>query len=208
MMKLPVLNQNGEKVEELAWPEIFDVSVSSVVITLYHNFLRAAKRQPIANTKDRGEVSGGGKKPWKQKGTGNARAGSIRSPLWIGGGVTFGPRLERNFYQRQNSKVRRKAREMLLLDLTKDKKVVIVDKLEIENKTRRAVEVLNNLKVSGKIAVILKKGNLAFRNIAGVKVFTPARLDFIYLLAAEAVVISRQAFLELIQEKDKNEKDK
>ncbi len=107
----------------------------------------ANARKVIAHTKDRSEVSGGGRKPWRQKGTGRARHGSIRSPLWIGGGVTFGPTKERNFSQKINKKMKRKAIFMALTDRLQNNQLIILDKLELkESKTKEFVELVKNLK--------------------------------------------------------------
>ncbi len=106
----------------------------------------ANRRQVLAHTKDRGEVRGGGIKPWKQKGTGRARQGSIRSPLWVGGGVVFGPRNDRNFHQKINKKMKRKALLMCLSDRARDERIILLDKLELENfKTKKFLEILNKL---------------------------------------------------------------
>lgn len=201
-MKLAVLNQNGEKVSETAVPEIFTVSASSRNTTLYLNYLRAALRSPIANTLGRGEVSGGGRKPWRQKGTGNARAGSTRSPLWVGGGVTFGPTSERNFHLRMNQQARRSALLGLLSDLAQEKKVIIVDNISLKTaKTRDAVEILNKLGTEGKIALIITDEDvntgLSFRNIAGLKVMTPHHLDFLYLLGCNKVILTKAVLKQL-----------
>jgi large subunit ribosomal protein L4 len=199
-MKVAVYSKTGEKVKELALPKIFDVKFQPKNITRYFNYLRAAQRSPIANTKNRGEVSGGGRKPWRQKGTGNARVGSTRSPLWVGGGVTFGPTNERNFHQRINRKEKRQAILSLITEIAKNKKVIISDLEMAEPKTRKAVEILTKLNLSGKIAIIIPENKentwLAMRNIAGVKVMSPNMIDFIYLLAADNVVMTEDAFLE------------
>jgi len=201
-MKLPVYNQKGEKKADLTLSKTFDVEVGSKAATLYINYLRSALRFPVANTKNRGEVSGGGRKPWKQKGTGNARAGSSRSPLWVGGGVTFGPNNDQNFHKRINSREKRRVILGLIAELVRDKKVVVLDELKIETpKTKEAAEMLDILKAEGKISVILSKennkANLAFRNIAGVKVMSPSKLDMIYLTTSDKVVASKEAIKQL-----------
>ena len=132
-MKVAVLNQKGEKVEDLTLSKSFDVEVSAHSRTLYINYLRAALRSPIANTKDRSEVSGGGKKPWKQKGTGNARVGSSRSPLWVHGGVTFGPNNDQNFKIRINHKEKKKVFLGLIGDMVKNDKLVVLTDLNFQH---------------------------------------------------------------------------
>lgn len=201
-MKISVYNQQGEKKEDLTLSNIFDVEVGSKAATLYINYLRSALRFPIANTKNRGEVSGGGRKPWKQKGTGNARAGSSRSPLWVGGGVTFGPTNDRNFRKRLNSREKRRVILGLISELAKDNKMIVLDGIKEEiKKTKEAAEILDNLKAEGKISVILSKENgstyLSFRNIAGVKIMSPSKLDMIYLISSDKVVVSQEALKQL-----------
>lgn len=210
-MKISTYNQNGEKKEDLTMSNIFDVSVSPKAVTLYVNYLRAALRFPIANTKNRGEVSGGGKKPWKQKGTGNARVGSSRSPLWVGGGVTFGPTNDKNFHKRINSKEKRRVILGIIADLVKADKVAIIEDFESKTpKTKEAANLLRSIKAEGKISVIFCKedGNayLSFRNIAGVKTMSPSKLDMIFLMSSDKVIISKKAYgqlEEIFSEKDK-----
>lgn len=201
-MKIAVYNQAGEKKEDLTVSNIFDVEVGSKATTLYINYLRSALRFPVANTKNRGEVSGGGRKPWKQKGTGNARVGSSRSPLWVGGGVTFGPNNEQNFHKRINSREKRRVILGLIAELIRDKKVIVLDEVQVEAaKTKEAAKTLSNLKAEGKISLILSKENgnayLAFRNIAGVKLMTPSKLDMIYLTTSDKVITSKEAVTQL-----------
>ncbi len=201
-MKIEVYNQKGEKKGDLTLSKTFDVEVGSRAATLYINYLRSALRFPVANTKNRGEVSGGGRKPWKQKGTGNARAGSSRSPLWVGGGVTFGPNNEQNFHKRINSREKRRVILGLIAEIVRSDKFIALEELKIETpKTREAAEMLSSLKAEGKISVILSKengkANLAFRNIAGVKVMSPSKLDMIYLTTSDKVVASKEAVKQL-----------
>jgi large subunit ribosomal protein L4 len=158
-MNYPLYNQQGEKVKEVVLnPAIFEVVgnvglVHQVVVAQSNN-----SRQVLAHTKDRSEVSGGGIKPWKQKGTGRARHGSIRSPIWVGGGVTFGPTKDRNFTQKINKKMKRKALLMCLSDRAQDQSLVLVDSLDMEdNKTKNFVAVLENLKDVLKLKNITKK---------------------------------------------------
>ena len=114
LIKVNVYSQNGEKVKDMALSEsIFKVQAKHELIHQAMLAQMGNERQPIAHTKDRSEVRGGGAKPWRQKGTGRARAGSSRSPIWIGGGVTFGPTNERNFSKKINKKMRQKAMFMI-----------------------------------------------------------------------------------------------
>lgn len=201
-MKVAVYSQSGEKKEDLTLSEAFEVKASNATITLYINYLRNSLRAPIANTKDRGAVSGGGKKPYKQKGTGNARAGSSRSPLWVGGGVTFGPKSDQNWKTRINSKERKKVILGIVAEFLRDKKVLVVENLAIDApKTKKADEILNNIKASGKISVISvvddKHAAVSFRNIAGVHAMSPNRLDMINLISSNQLVFSKKALEEM-----------
>lgn len=200
-MKVAVLNQKGEKVEDLTLSKNFDVEVSAHSRTLYVNYLRSALRSPIANTKDRSEVSGGGKKPWKQKGTGNARVGSSRSPLWIHGGVTFGPNNDQNFKIRINHKEKKKIFLSIISEMVKNNKLVVLTDLKLSDpKTKDAFKILDNIKVEGKISVVISPSDenayLSFRNMSGVKPMKSSHLDAIHLMSSDKTVISKLALEE------------
>ncbi|MBI4653285.1 50S ribosomal protein L4 [Candidatus Kuenenbacteria bacterium] len=155
-MKISVYNQEGNEVgkQELN-PAIFDIKIKPEVIHQVVVSQMANARQVLAHTKTRSEVRGGGKKPWKQKGTGRARAGTIRSPLWKGGGIVFGPTKERNFSQKINKKMKRKALFMVLTDKTKSNLMIVLDKMHLtEGKTKEFLKVLNNL---NKLFPLIKK---------------------------------------------------
>ncbi len=127
-MELPIYSMQGEKVGTIALPEVlFNAPWRSDLVYQVTTAMQANARQNRANTKDRSEVSGGGKKPWKQKGTGQARHGSIRSPLWRHGGVTFGPRSERNYSEKINHKMRVGALVSVLSRKAKDGEIILVD---------------------------------------------------------------------------------
>lgn len=142
-----VYSQEGEKVKELALnPVIFGVEVTEELVHQTYVAQTANARVAIAHTKQRGEISGGGRKPWRQKGTGRARHGSSRSPLWVGGAVTFGPTKDRNFSQKINKKMKRKALFMCLSDKAKNDFLVVLDKLSLESaKTKDFISVLASL---------------------------------------------------------------
>ncbi len=157
-------------------------------------------RQTIAHAKDRGEVRGGGKKPWRQKGTGRARHGSIRSPLWVGGGVTFGPTKERNFSKKINKKMKRASFACVLSKKLKENNLKIVDSLNIENpKTKIVFSTINGLFGGKKTSVLLvpsaeNRGvRLAARNIEGVKAISPNALNVVDLLKHKNVVLDKNA---------------
>lgn len=149
MPQASIYNFNGEVVgKELLDDIIFNVPVKPEIVQQAVVAQQANSREVVAHTKDRSEVRGGGRKPWKQKGTGRARHGSIRSPLWAGGGVTFGPNNERNFSKKINKKVRKSALRMVLTDRAKNNAIYLVEDTIIpEKKTKSAHVLLKNLKL-------------------------------------------------------------
>lgn len=161
-METKIYNQTGKETGKTELPEsIFGLPwnadlVHQVVVSMQSN-----TRTPIAHTKDRSEVSGGGKKPWRQKGTGRARHGSTRSPIWIGGGVAHGPRNEKSYAKKINKKMRAKALFVVLSEKLRDGEVLFVDKLEIgEMKAKKAKEMLVSLSgVDGFSGITTKKKN-------------------------------------------------
>ncbi len=133
MPNTKIYNQKGETVGDLKLSgKIFNVKVNEALVHQAVVAQMANERQVLAHTKGRAEVRGGGKKPWKQKGTGRARAGSSRSPIWIGGGVTFGPTSSRNFSKKINKKMKQKAIFMALSDKVESGSLLALDKLEME----------------------------------------------------------------------------
>jgi len=159
-LELPVFDQEGKEVEKIKLPEqIFGLKVNSDLVKQAYEAQISQARIPYAHTKNRGEVRGGGKKPWRQKGTGRARHGSIRSPIWRGGGVTFGPRKERNFTKDINKKMRRAAILMVLSGKAADNEIVILDNLKIEQpKTKLMAGIVKSLK--SKVKNDIDKGGL------------------------------------------------
>jgi len=147
MTTVAIYNMIGEKVGEQALePKLFGVTVKPVVVHQVAVAQRSLSRTVLAHTKDRSDVSGGGRKPWQQKGTGRARHGSTRSPIWRGGGVTFGPTNERNFATKVNKRIRQQAMLMCLSDKAANEKITLVDQLELkEMKTRKLYNILQNL---------------------------------------------------------------
>ncbi len=198
MAKTQVFNQKGEKVKDLTlkdsvWNVEVNASVMKDAIVLAH----ASLRQGTASTKTRSEVSGGGRKPYKQKGTGNARQGSTRSPQWPGGGIVFGPK-PRNYDKKQNRKERRLALKSALTSKLKDKELVVVDSLAMEtNKTKDFNEMLKNLKVNGKAVVVYGEDNenlfLASRNNDKVAVLAADEINVLDLVAASYLLIDESS---------------
>lgn len=148
MLKIKLFNQNAEEAGELELnPKIFGVKINPVLVHQAMVAQMANERQVLAHTKGRGEVRGGGRKPWRQKGTGRARHGSSRSPIWKGGGVTFGPTKDRNFKLRINQKMKQKAIHMALSDKVISNNLLILDKLELaEFKTKILNQIINKLR--------------------------------------------------------------
>jgi len=177
MPKVALLNQTGKNVGDIELSDsVFNVEPNQQVLYEVVKAQRAAMRQGTHKTKGRSEVRGGGRKPWKQKGTGRARSGSTRSPIWVGGGTVFGP-TPRDYSLKVNRKVRRLALKTVLTLKVRDEAFKVLDTLSLESiKTKGMVEVLNNLDLSGKIMIILPEGNenvaKSARNIPGVVVTT------------------------------------
>lgn len=157
MAKISVLNIKGEAVGELNLnKEIFGIEPNNQAIFDAVQVYLSNSRQATAKTKTRDEVSGGGKKPWRQKGTGRARQGSTRSPQWRGGGTVFGPDGNQNFKIKMNRKERKLALRSALSLLVKENNLVVVDSIKLEKKsTKEMVKVMENLKVSGKVLFVI-----------------------------------------------------
>ena len=152
MLKVSVYNQKVEPVGEMKLSDkIFGVKTNAVLVHQAMVAQMGNERQVLAHTKGKGEVRGGGKKPWRQKGTGRARAGSSRSPIWRGGGVTFGPTKDRNFSKNINKKMRQKAMLMVLSDKVASGRLAVLDKLEAEEyKTKVFDKMLKGFEKIGK----------------------------------------------------------
>ncbi len=167
-MKQSVYNQKGEEVGKAELPaEIFDLALNKILVHQAVVAQMSNARKTIAHTKDRSERRGGGRKPWKQKGTGRARHGSIRSPIWRGGGISFGPTKERVFTKKINKKMKQKALFMALSSKVRDNEMILLDKLEIaEIKTKAMTDILNNLKnnlkkdLTKSVLIVLPKTDL------------------------------------------------
>ncbi|MFA6253985.1 MAG: 50S ribosomal protein L4 [Candidatus Paceibacterota bacterium] len=163
MIEAKVYNFEGKESGKTELPEtIFGVKWNNDLVYQVTNALQANLRRPIADTKDRSEVRGGGKKPYKQKGTGQARHGSRRSPIWTGGGITHGPLADKNYSQKVNKKMRVKAFLTVLSRKLKEGEVVFVQDLPLtEAKTKQAQIYLNNLAKAGFAQINYKKGKRA-----------------------------------------------
>ncbi len=161
-MESVVYSLDGKKSGNITLPEqVFGVTWNADLVKQVVDSLLSSKRKNVAHTKNRGEVAGGGKKPWKQKGTGRARHGSIRSPIWVGGGVAHGPRNEKNFSRIVSKKMKTKALYTLLSKKWKEGEVLFVDALAVKDgKTRQAVSTLKSLSaIKGYETLATKKRN-------------------------------------------------
>ena len=156
MATVKVYNAEGQAGSNLELDDaVFGVTGKLDIVHQVYVATQANMRQTIAHTKDKSEVRGGGKKPWKQKGTGRARHGSIRSPIWKGGGVTFGPRNVRNFKQKVNQKMRQLATRIALSAKVSDEKLLVVDPLESTGKTKEMHNLLSKLPGTGKSMIVV-----------------------------------------------------
>ena len=187
MPKIDVLDIKGKKVSELELTEsVFGIEPNeNIVHSILVNYL-ANQRQGTQSTKTRAEVRGGGRKPWRQKGTGRARQGSIRAPQWIKGGIALGPK-PRSYKYTVNKKERRLAIRSILSAKVLEKELTVVEKLELkEIKTKTMVKALADLKVTGKTLIVLSENNknvlMSSRNIEGVKTITANNINVFDLL--------------------------
>lgn len=207
MISIPVYNIDGKEVEKVKLDkEVFDGKVKKEVLHQAVRMYRANQRFGAAFTKTRGEVSGGGRKPWKQKGTGRARAGSIRSPIWRGGGITFGPRA-RDYSYRLPKKIKQAAFKYSVNDKVNNNKIIVIDQLKIEEpKTKVFASILDKLKISGKVLLLLEKidSNIvrSSRNIPRVSIKQLSVSSTYDLLVHENIMITK-AGLEALTERMK-----
>ena len=198
MSKVSVLNTKGDKVKDVTLnTEIWAIEPNDAVLYDAIVLSQASLRQGTASTKTRSEVSGGGAKPWRQKGTGRARQGSIRAPQWRGGGIVFGP-VPRSYAYKLNKKVRRLALKSALSTKVVENEIVVLDALAFEApKTKEMISVLGALNITSKALVVTAEENttveLSTRNIPGVKVLSVAQLNVLDLLDATKLVITQDA---------------
>ena len=203
-----VYSIDGTVVSQKELPsDIFGVPVKEGVVHLAVVAQEANSRPMVAHTKTRGEVRGGGRKPWKQKGTGRARHGSIRSPIWRGGGVAFGPRTDRNYSLKINKKAKKKALCMVLSQKVNDSALILIDSLQFEKPaTKLAAAFLKSLpfskaKKAPKVAIISPTGaailNKSFRNIASTSIVPAHSMNVVELLRAKYLIMPVSALSEI-----------
>jgi large subunit ribosomal protein L4 len=169
-MESIVYNQKGTEAGKITLPEgVFGLPWNADLVHQVVTSMESSARTPVAHTKNRGEVSGGGKKPWKQKGTGRARHGSTRSPIWVGGGVTHGPRKDKDYSRKVNKKMKAKAFYTILSAKFKDGEILFVDNFDFKApKTKDAKAILASLsKVSGFKNILSKRKNSAYIALSG-----------------------------------------
>lgn len=198
MAKVEVINVEGKKVKELTLNDnVFGVEPNmNVVHSVVLNYL-ANQRQGTQNTKTRAEVAGGGRKPWRQKGTGRARQGSIRAPQWIKGGIALGPK-PRSYKYKINKKERALAVRSVLSAKLAENELVVVDQFGLnEIKTAKFAKILNNIKVEGKSLVVIPENDVnvqkSARNIKGVKTTIVDTMTVYDILNARNLVITENA---------------
>ena len=197
-MKISVKNLNGEKVKDLTLKDsVWNIETNDDCLKKSIKLQQAATRQGTAKAKTRSEVSGGGKKPWKQKGTGRARAGSSRSPLWRGGGIVFGP-APRKYTFKINKKERTIALKSALTEIAKEKALVVVDKIELASlKTTEAKKLIKSLNLAGNVLFVTNEDNenlfMACRNLGYANVLLVDEINVLDLVYADYVVIDEAA---------------
>jgi large subunit ribosomal protein L4 len=197
-MKVPLKNVEGKKVGEVTISdELFGIEPNPHAVHQVVRAQRAAARAGTASTKTRGEVRGGGTKPWRQKGTGRARAGSIRSPIWKGGGTIFGP-TPRDYSFRVPKKMRRLAFRSALSAAAREDRITVVEDFSLETPSTKTVnEIIDRLGLDGSVMVIVDLDDLnvekSFRNISAVETFLPGEVDTYEILRFDNLLFLKGA---------------
>ena len=212
--KLPLLNQNGENVGEIkVATSVFAIEPNEQAIFDAVLVARTNSRQDTSKTKKRDEVSGGGKKPWRQKGTGRARQGSTRSPQWRHGGIVFGPTGEQNHQIKMNKKVRQLALKSALSQKLADKELIVVDKFDFEApKTKNMVASLKALNAEGKVLLVVGEESFSETaiysvcNLPSVGVLYYDQINVYDIVNSDVIVLTKEAvtFIEEVLNDGKN----
>lgn len=198
MSKLSVLNTKGEKVKDITLSkEIWGIEPNNAVLYDAITLSRNSLRQGTADTKTRSEVSGGGKKPWRQKGTGRARQGSTRAPHWYHGGVVFGPH-PRDYSKKMNRKERRLALKSALAYKAIEKELIVVDNFDIQSsKTKDVKSLLANLKAEKNVLIVVDELNenmiLATRNLSNIILLQANEINVLDVISADKMIITEAA---------------
>ncbi len=194
-MKISKFNVKGEKIGELTTDSpLFSEKIQPSLVHEVYTLLTSNMRQGGANTKTRGEVRGGGKKPWKQKGTGRARHGSTRSPIWVGGGIAFGPQSEKSWKRKINKQVMRKALRMVLTDRATGNHMFVISDWDTAGKTKGFSGMLTGLGIKGRSVLVVTPENQsatyhAGRNIPRVNVMPANEVNVAALIEHQYLVI-------------------
>jgi large subunit ribosomal protein L4 len=205
-MKFSIFDKKGKEIKQIDAPkEIFGVSLNKDLVHEVMVSMKSNSRSNIAHTKDRAEVSGGGKKPWRQKGLGRARHGSIRSPIWIGGGITFGPRNDKNYSRKINKKVAANALAMVLSQKALDNEIILIDSLKMDSiKSKDAAVIVNafakhkdfsGLSLNKKSSAVIvlserdEKTVKSFRNLKNIQLDLVKNINVIDLLNSKYLII-------------------
>ena len=203
-IKAPIYNQDGTAAGEQALdPKVFGIKANPALIHEVVVAQESNARETISHTKTRGEVRGGGKKPWKQKHTGRARHGSTRSPIWVGGGVVFGPRNTRVWTKKVNKKAKKAALRMVLSDKAAEGRIVVLSSLALkEYKTRAVAQLLAKLPLKGKKTLIALSSIpetvwKSAANIPALSVSRASSMNIVDLLKNQNLVIAADAVAEL-----------
>jgi large subunit ribosomal protein L4 len=199
MTKVSVYNLEGKEVEKLELSdEVFGLAKNDELLKQAYVAIASNKRQVIAHTKDRAERAGSGKKPWKQKGTGRARVGQVRNPVWRKGGISFGPTNERNFKKNINKKMNRKAIAVALSQKVKAKSLIVLDEIKLaEKKTKEFAKGIQNLKIKGKTLIGFSKKEKEFqlysRNLKNVQNIPTENMNVFDLLNSKNLILSKDS---------------
>ena len=205
MKKIDVLNVQGKKVKDITLNEsVFGIEPNDTVIYDAIRVATSNARQGTHSVKTRAEVSGGGRKPWRQKGTGRARQGSTRAPHWIHGGVAFGPQTDKNYTLKMNRKERRLALKSALSYKVLDNELIILDELKLASaKTKEMKEILTNLNVERNILVVVDELDenliLAARNLENVLLLQADEINTMDIISAH-VLIATEAAIKSVEE--------
>ncbi len=199
MSKISVLNVKGEKVKDIKLNDnVWSIEPNDAVIYDAICLATASLRQGTHSVKTRSEVSGGGRKPWRQKGTGNARQGSTRSPQWRHGGIVFGPTIERNYNKKMNKKERTLALKSALSYKVLDSELLVLDELKLDSsKTKEVLNIMKDLKLNKSVLFVVNELTdeliLASRNIQGVKVILPNEVNVLDVARYNNMVVTEEA---------------
>ncbi|MCD6149844.1 50S ribosomal protein L4 [bacterium] len=206
MVKIAVHNLKGEKVEDIKLSEaVFDLPSNNSLLHQVYVSMMSNKRQVIAHTKDRAERAGSGRKPWKQKGTGRARTGSVRNPIWRKGGIVFGPNKERNFKKKINQKMKQKSIKIALSEKFRAGDLTVVDEIKLDKKkTKKFAEALKNLNIKKSVLVGFSFQEEDFyiycRNIEKANGIPVSELNVVDLLNYKQLMLSKKS-IEYLEKK-------